>query len=409
MSCSSRLTVGTALAIVLLAAAPGAAQVLPSEPIVLAGGTIVVSGTVSGSIGPDDEPGYFNYTDYEHTPLRMFRAAATAAWYPNDHLGVLTELRLENTDVRAHAWYLRLRPWVDRAIDVQIGRIPPSFGAYARRSYGTDDPFIGYPLAYQYLTSQRADALPATADNVLRQRGRGWLVRYPIGNTTPDAGLPLASASQWDTGVQVRLGTRPLSLSVALTQGTLSNPLVEDNNRGKQISGRLAIAPAPAVVLGVSAAGGASVSRVATSALPPGSTGGTPTQAAFGADLEVSSGHWLVRTELVVSTWSVPAVEAPFIEDRLTAAGAWVEARYRVSPRWYVAGRADRLGFSRLVGTLFSGQPETWDAPVTRGQVAAGYYVRRNIVARAEYQYNWRDGGRPHERGLASAQILYWF
>jgi len=409
MSCSSRPTVWAALAIALLASAPGAAQVLPAEPIVLAGGAIVVSGTVSGSVGPKDEPGYFNYTDYQHTPLRMFRAAATAAWYPNDHIGVLTELRLENTNLRAHAWYLRLRPWVDRAFDVQIGRIPPSFGAYARRSYGADDPFIGYPLAYQYLTSLRADALPATADNVLRQRGRGWLVRYPIGNTTPGAGLPLVSAFRWDTGVQVRLGTRPLSLSVALTQGTLSNPLVEDDNGGKQISGRLAITPAPGVVFGISAAGGASVSDVATSALAPGSTGGTPTQAAFGADLEVSSGHWLVRSEVVVNTWSVPAVQKPFIEDRLTATGAWVEARYRVSPRWYVAGRADRLGFSRLIGTLFAGQPTTWDAPVRRGQIAAGYYVRRNIVARAEYQYNWRDGGRPHERGLASAQILYWF
>jgi hypothetical protein len=75
----------------------------------------------------------------------------------------------------------------------------------------------------------------------------------------------------------------------------------------------------------------------------------------------------------------------------------------------YVAGRADHLGFSRLTGTLFASQPTTWDAPVTRGQAAVGLYLRRNIVVKGEYQYNWRDGGRPHERGLASAQLLYWF
>lgn len=408
MSCSRPL-VGIALIVALLAAAPGAAQVLPSEPLTLAGGTIVVSGTVSGSVGPDDEPGYFNYTDYEHTALRMFRAAATVAWYPNDHIGVLTEVRLENTDVRAHAWYLRVRPWADRAFDVQIGRIPPSFGAYARRSYGTDDPFIAYPLAYQYLSSLRADALPATADDVLRQRGRGWRVRYPIGDTEPDAGLPLVSAFEWDTGLQVRIGARPVSLSAALTQGALSHPLVEDDNGGKQISGRLAITPAPWLAFGISAASGAFVSHVATGALPPESAGWTPTQAAFGADLEVSGGHWLVRSELVVNRWSVPAVLAPLIEDRLRATGVWVEARYRVSPRWYVAGRADHLGFSTLVGTVVAGEPTTWDAPVTRGQITTGYYLTRNIVARGEYQYNWRDGGRPHERGLAAAQILYWF
>lgn len=382
---------------------------LPSEPLVLANGAIAISGTVSAAIGPDDEPGYFNYTDYEHTPLRMFRAVVTAAWYPSAHVGVLTDLRLENTDFTAHAWYIRLRPWLGRAFDVQIGRIPPSFGSYTRRSYGADDPFIGYPLAYQYLTTVRDDALPANANNVLRQRGRGWLVRYPIGNTTPTAGLPLASAFRWDTGVQVRIGARPVEASVGLTQGTLSTPRVEDDNDGKQVSGRLAVYPAPGVVLGFSAAHGEFVSRGATSALPPSATGGPSTQLAFGADAEFSLGHWLLRSEAVVSAWRVPAVQTPFIQDRLTAVGAWLEGRYRLSPRWYVAGRADHLGFSRLIGSPPADQPTTWDAPVTRGEIAVGYYLRRNIVARAEYQYNWRDGGRPRERGLASAQILYWF
>lgn len=399
-----------ACALGLLVAAPGAAQVLPSEPITLAGGAIVLSGEVSAAIGPDDHPGYFNYTDYQHTPLRMFRADVSAGWFPNPHVAVLTELRAENLDwFKAYAWYVRLRPWAARAFDVQVGRIPPSFGAYARRSYGIDDPFIGYPLAYQYLTTVRDDALPATADSVLRQRGRGWLVAYPIGDPTLDGGLPLVSAFRWDTGVQVHLGSRPIEASVALTQGTLSSPRVDDDNVGKQVSGRLAVYPAPGVILGFSAARGPFASDVATDALPAGATGGTPTQIAVGADAEVSRGHWLVRGELVVSAWSVPAVRAPYIEDRLTAVGAWIEARYRVSPRVYVAGRADQLGFSRLVGTLFGGQPTTWDAPVRRGQVAVGYSVSRNIVARAEYQYNWRDGGRPRQRGLASAQVLYWF
>ena len=39
-----------------------------------------------------------------------------------------------------------------------------TFGAFARRTYANDNPLIGYPLAYQYLTSLRPDAVPATAD-----------------------------------------------------------------------------------------------------------------------------------------------------------------------------------------------------------------------------------------------------
>src|SRR5437660_527842 len=65
----------------------------------------------------------------------------------------------------------------DLAFDIQLGRVPPTFGAFPRRAYSTDNPFIGYPLAYQYLTSLRADALPANADELLQMRARGWLSR----------------------------------------------------------------------------------------------------------------------------------------------------------------------------------------------------------------------------------------
>jgi len=34
-------------------------------------------------------------------------------------------------------------------------------GAFARQAYGRDNLVIGTPLAYQYLTSLRPDALPA--------------------------------------------------------------------------------------------------------------------------------------------------------------------------------------------------------------------------------------------------------
>ena len=70
-------------------------------------------------------------------------------------------------------------------LDIQAGRIPPVFGAFARRTYGADNPLIGYPLAYQYLTSLRPDAVPATADDLLAMRARGWRASYPVGVTSP--------------------------------------------------------------------------------------------------------------------------------------------------------------------------------------------------------------------------------
>src|SRR6266498_2170949 len=167
---------------------PALGQTLPSEPLALADGHVTIGGDVSATVGSDD-PGFFNYTDYEHSTLRLFRVDLAAALKVNAHFSVLGEVRTENIGpLRAYAFYVRIRPWANRAIDLQAGRVPPTFGAFARRTYASDNILIGYPLAYQYLTSLRADAVPLNANEVLVMRGRGWLSSYSIGNPTPANG-----------------------------------------------------------------------------------------------------------------------------------------------------------------------------------------------------------------------------
>src|SRR5262249_52116638 len=147
--------------------------------------------------------GFFDYTDYEHSALRVLRIDVSVAAKAGPHFTLLGDLRTENFDtLRPYALYLRIRPWVARDFDIQVGRVPPTFGAFARRTYPNDNPLIGYPLAYQYLTSVRPDALPSSADELLRKRGAGWLVRYSLGDPAAAAGVPLVNALRWDTGVQ---------------------------------------------------------------------------------------------------------------------------------------------------------------------------------------------------------------
>src|SRR4051794_6668934 len=87
------------------------AQGLPSEPIALASGRVTVSGDVTAGYGSDD-PGFFNYTDYEHSALRLLRVDLSAAVKAGPHFTVLGEIRAENPDtVRPYALYLRIRPW----------------------------------------------------------------------------------------------------------------------------------------------------------------------------------------------------------------------------------------------------------------------------------------------------------
>jgi hypothetical protein len=400
-----------ALGLVWLSVASARAQTLPSEPISVGGGRVTIGGDVSASFGSAD-PGFFDYTDYEHSALRLLRVDVSAAVNGGEHLQLLGELRTENLDsMQPYALYVRIRPWVKRALDVEIGRIPPTFGAFARRTYASDNPLIGYPLAYQYLTSLRPDSLPANADELLRRRGSGWLTRYTIGDTSLDKGVPLVTAFRWDTGVQVHGTAGIVNASAAVTAGTVSNPLFTDDNNGRQLAGRLEVRPIGALsglIVGTSAARGPFVSTSAVrAAFNDDSRAGEFTQTAWGADVEYSRGYYLVRFETILSDWQLPIVRTPALDLPLRALSTSVEGRYKIMPGLYAAARADHLGFSDVAGT---GITEPWDAPVTRLEVGGGYSIQRNLQLKLSFQYNHRDGGGlPQLAHLTAAQLVFWF
>jgi hypothetical protein len=383
------------------------AQTLPAGPIRAMDGQLLVSGEAVATIGDSDDIGFFNYTDYEHNALRFFRFSVSGSWQPARRIAFIGEMRTEDLDrPRAYAAYVRFRPWLDKGLDIQAGRIPPSFGAFSRRTYTTDNPVIGYPLAYQYLTSIHPDAVPALPDDLIRMRARGWLSNFPVGNRTPGPGVPLVSGFKWDTGVQARWHAGVVDASGAVTSGTLSDPHGHDNNGSPQISGRLAVEPTTGLILGASTARGTWLSKGVAQLVNPDSNGSDFTQTAWGADAEYSRDHWLVRSEMVWSRWRLPfAVSAPSGVD-LDALAIWVEGRYKLTPRISAGARIDHLGFSDIK-TSTAQLP--WDAPVTRVETAVSYSLQRNLTARVGVQHNTRDAGRIRARTYFSTQLAYWF
>jgi hypothetical protein len=373
-----------------------------------------VGGEVTASVAPKDE-GFFNYTDYRHSTLRLFTATLSGSLQVTRGIAALAEVRVENDDtLSASAFYVRLRPWAGRALDFQAGRIPPVFGAFARRRYGSDNPLIGTPLAYQYVTTLRSDVVPVGADALLAVRGRGWRVGYPAwhGVAGFDVGLPLVSASRWDTGVQVRAGDASrVEAAAALTLGSLSNPRVKDDNGGRQIAGRVTWQPSPPIRLGLSASHGAFLGREATRDLPAPAGQRSYPQRAVGLDAELSAGYWIVRSELLVSSWRLPAIGVPPITGPLRAAAVTVEGRYRLRPGWHVAARGERLAFSTLQGALGGGRSLPWDANVSRIEIGTGRALSRHVLAKLAWQYNWREGvSRPRPReGFVAVQLSAWF
>jgi hypothetical protein len=356
-------------------------------------------GEVVANLAPVD-PGYFNQTDYGDDSLRLFRLNLALELRASEKIALLAEIRSDNLSApRPYALYGRIRPWENRPFAIQVGRVPPVFGAFLRRRYEYDNPLIGYPIPYQYPTVLRADSAPANLDQLLFYRGYGARVRYPIGDTAVASGLAQLDPLRWDTGVTVALGNEPVGIAVAFTQGTISHPRVDDDNDGKQMATRLGWRPSFGWDVGLSASRGDYVSNDVMDLLE-----GNPRskQTAVGFDAEHSRGPWILRTEWIWSSWDAPTLET----GPLSTLGFLAEGRYKAAPGLYFAARISGLRYETISG------PEgdmTWDSPVTRFEGGVGYTFHRHVLGKAALQYNTRDATYVQTRWIPAVQVLFWF
>lgn len=393
--------------VLFVAAAADAGAQPPAETSAPASDRIAIGGEITATYGSLD-PGFFNYATYAYDPLRNVRVVFDASVRPMRQVELLAQVRTDGlSQARMAALYLRIRPWADRLVDLQVGRVPTVFGLFGRNGYGADSALVTRPLAYSYLLSLRRDAVPTALTDVLRMRGRGWLSSFPRGNTTPARGLPLVNTDMWDTGVQLRLGHGPIEWAGAVTTGSLGSPRFGDDNDGRARSTRLTWRWRPGLVLGASAAEGAYLSSALDPLLPPGDRAGDYRQRALAADVEVSGGRWLARGEVLHSRWRVPPLTGEADARRLGSTAWWGEARVRLMAGLDLAVRGERLGFSTVTAAT-GDQP--WEAPVTRVESGLAFVPFRHVRVKLGAQRNRRPlGGRVRHDTLLAAQVAVWF
>jgi hypothetical protein len=365
---------------------------------------VSAGGEMTAILGRRDDVAFFNYSDYERNILRMARLRLFGEWRAASRLSAIGELRTENDDVMVAALYARWQPFTSHDLYVHAGRIPPVIGGFGRHAYGRDNIVVGQPLAYQYLTSLRPDAVPNTVEDLIRMRGRGWQPSFPVGANTIATGVPLVSASRWDTGVSGIWRRDRFEMSAALTRGSPAVPVVDDENGGLMWSGRLAARLTHGITIGVSGARGQWLTNDVLD-LTRDKRSTPSSQSLVGADLEFGHGPWLVRGEWLRSVFETPFVSLDNPDRKLRAWSGFAEARYRPFPRWQVGARIDRIAF----GPAPVLSATSWDADVDRVEVVAGFRATRHLEIRGGWQHNWRDGGRVRERGLPILAVLGWF
>jgi hypothetical protein len=392
------------LLLLLASVAPAAAQ---TPDAAASAPRVAVSGEVTATIGSHD-PGFFNYASYDYSPLRNVRVVLNSSLRVTRRFELLGQLRTDGlSHAQVSALYLRMRPWTTRQIDVQVGRVPATFGLLGAAGYGSDNPLVSRPLAYGYLTSLRRDALPGSTADLVQMRGRGWLSQFPIGNRTAGRGLPLIDAEHWDTGLQGRVKAGPLEWIASVSAGSLASPRVQDDNDGRSLQTRMMYRPHPAITVGASGARGAFLSRSLAAALPPGNDVDTFRQRVVGGDVTVSAGRWELRGEAIRAWWSLPSSNDPGLGPALTSLALWGEGRLRIWPGVDVTLRGERLAFGDIEAGL---GPTPWEADVSRLEGGVSAAVHRRLRLKVAWQHNRRPlGGRVRRDSLVVGQLVAWF
>ena len=201
--------------------------------------------------------------------------------------------------------------------------------------------------------------------------------------------------------------TIPWTVYGAVTQGTIGDPRLSDDNGGPQLAARVVFTPHPVLSIGGSVAAGPYLARALTDGIagprraPQPSPGG----------LRRRRGG-LARSLARSQRAGVESLGAARLRGR-----SETRSRRR-RRRWWRRGTSSGQGCTSPAGSTTwvsrVSRPTTlgvvtWDADVTRIELGGGWTVHRHVLLKAVWQRNRRDGGRPRGSDLGAVQVAAWF
>lgn len=343
-----------------------------------------------------------------------------------DRLALYLELQsLNNLQVGLYGLSIVYRPFADPGLHFEAGKFLLPFGNFLPRHWASENPLFDFPLPYHYRTTVSAFQLPRSGDNLLAVRGMGHHLEYPktvsaepslskvtdVYLSRPAWGLPLLARDVYVTGVQgLRLSKR-LFVALALTNGAPCYPVDVNNSNGVLIGGRLRYTVLTGLELGISLATAPYLDKntVQGELSNANLRAEDYRQTIAGLDFSFSRGHWVVFAEGIFSRW-----QSPFLNYNLDVWSGYLEGKYTLAARWYVAARFSGLRFEKIPdpndvdgdGEL----QEPWDYPVIQGEGGLGCRLTRNLVIKAVYQHHRTfaaPDGDPHDDVIALQAVVF--
>ena len=298
--------------------------------------------------------------------------------------------------VRLDEYALRVTPWTDGRLTVQIGKFATVVGNWVPRHLSWENPFVNAPLIYENVTPIRDKSAPVSPLDFIY--GPYYYEKYAFN--------PVIWGPSYASGISVsgRLGR--FDYAVEMTNSSLSSRpeswnVTESGFENPTFSTRLGFRPNEAWNFGLSASEGAYFRREAEPTLPPGRDIGDYREFVLGQDASFAWRHLQVWAEFYEARFEVPRVG-----DADTFA-YYIEAKYKFTPQFFGALRWNQQLFGNVSNSY--GQSVRWSQDLDRIDIAATYRFTPHMQLKLQYGFQHETTGSHDENHLLAAQFTVRF
>ena len=295
-------------------------------------------------------------------------------------------------EVRLDEYALRVTPWEDGRLTVQIGKFATVVGNWVPRHLSWENPFINAPLVYENMTAIQDKSAPSSPLYFIY--APYYYEKYAfnpvIWGPSYASGISVSGRlARFDYAFEMKnasLSSRPESWNV--TEQGFENPT---------FSGRVGFRPNEAWNFGLSASEGPYFRREAEATLPPGRDIGDYREFVLGQDASFAWRHLQVWVEFYEARFEVPRV------GNADTFAYYIEAKYKFTPQLFGAIRWNQ----QLFGDVSSpdGGSIRWSENLARVDLAAGYRFTSHTQLKLQYSYQHETTGRGNDNHLVAAQL----
>jgi len=298
--------------------------------------------------------------------------------------------------VRLDEYALRVTPWKDGRLTVQIGKFATVVGNWVPRHLSWENPFINAPLVYENVTAIQDKSAPYSP--LYFVYGPYYYGKYAFN--------PVIWGPSYASGISVSGELDKFDYAVEMKNASLSSRpeswyVTENGFENPTFSGRFGFRPNEAWNLGFSASEGPYFRREAEPTLPPGRDIDDYREFVLGQDVSFAWHHLQVWAEFYEARFEVPTV------GNADTFAYYIEAKYKFTPQLFGSIRWNQ----QLFGTISDGNGHNvrWSPDLGRIDIAAAYRFTPHTQLKLQYSFQHETTSPGDDNHLLAAQFTIRF